>query len=46
MNVESLMKVLEKVPDDYEIFFKIDNIEMALKDVIEVDVSEKKLTLK
>lgn len=46
MNVESLMKVLEKVPDDYEIFFKIDNIEMSLKDVVEVDIAHGKLFLK
>lgn len=46
MDVETLRKILEKVPEDYEVFFKIDDFEMSLKGVVEVDISGKKLLLK
>ncbi len=42
MKVETLQKVLEKIPDDYEILFQHTHI----KDTFEVDIIEKKLVLK
>lgn len=46
MDVETLEKIISKLPGDYEVRFKHVDIELPVKDVIEVDVQEKKLVLK
>ena len=46
MNVESLMSILERTPGDYEVFVKYADFEISLKDIVEVDISKKKLLLK
>ena len=46
MNVESLMSILERTPGDYEVFVKYADFEISLKDIVEVDISKKKLVLK
>ena len=46
MNVESLMNILERTPGDYEVFVKYADFEISLKDIVEVDISKKKLLLK
>ena len=46
MTVEVLKKVLDHIPDDYEITFNDKGIEHIVQDKVEIDVSGKKLVLK
>lgn len=46
MNVECLIRILEKIPGDYNVLVKHADFEIPLKHVVEVDVQEKKLVLK
>lgn len=47
MTIEVLKKVLEKIPEDFDIEFKDNNnISHVISDEFEVNVSEKKLMLK
>ena len=46
MNVECLIRILEKIPGDYNVLVKHADFEIPLKRVVEVDVQEKKLVLK
>ena len=41
MNVETLKKILEKIPDDYEILY----IDQRIKNTFQVDVDNEKLIL-
>ena len=46
MNVECLIRILEKIPGDYNVLVKHADFEIPLKDIVEVDISKKKLVLK
>ena len=46
MNAELLIKILEKIPGDYEIVFMKEDIEHGIDDRVEVDFSNEKLILK
>ena len=46
MNVKMLKSILEKIPDDYEIRYQIDDLECEVHDTITIDLEEKVLILK
>lgn len=46
MNVKTLQKILEKVPGDFEVYFRIDDLNCPVHDSFEVDLADEKLILK
>ena len=46
LDIETLKKIIEKVPEDYELEFNDRSGTHKISDKIEVDVGEKKLILK
>lgn len=46
LNISNLKKIIEKVPEDYEIEFEGRDGTHKISDRIEIDVSGKKLILK
>ena len=46
LDIETLKKIIDRIPEDYEIEFNDRNSTHKISDKIEVDVSEKKLILK
>lgn len=46
MDVETLRKILEKLPDDFDVVVRHMDLEVPVRDSVEINVAAKKLVLK